>query len=186
MARARSRNSFIRRSMSSARSPTLCSRCSSANVASIWRVAMTLAVLVIMITASTSRKPPNVSWPIESENDRILWKTLAKGMGIRTGSEQTLYIPRIEPKGEQTRNIATTAVQAGSRRPSNNLGATHVKVDYIKNSAFPGSIRGDTGVLDDLRPQRDVGLDDVGKLRKRRARPLAPGGVRLLLGAPPL
>jgi hypothetical protein len=76
-------------------------------------MAMTLAVLVIMITASTSRKPPNVSWPIESENDRILWTTVAKGMGIGTGSGQTLYIPRNEPKGEQTRNIATTAVQTG-------------------------------------------------------------------------
>jgi len=29
-----------------------------------------LAVDVTMITASTSRKLPNVSWPIESENDR--------------------------------------------------------------------------------------------------------------------
>jgi hypothetical protein len=34
-------------------------------------------------------------------------------MGIGTGSGQTLYIPRNEPKGEQTRNIATTAVQSG-------------------------------------------------------------------------
>jgi hypothetical protein len=31
---------------------------------------MTLAVEVMMITASTSMKLPNVSWPIESENDR--------------------------------------------------------------------------------------------------------------------
>jgi hypothetical protein len=30
---------------------------------------MTLAVEVMMITASTSMKLPNVSWPIESEND---------------------------------------------------------------------------------------------------------------------
>ena len=68
--RAASRNSFMRRSMSSARSPTLCSRCNSAKVESIWRMAMTLAVEVMMITASTSMKLPNVSWPIESENDR--------------------------------------------------------------------------------------------------------------------
>ncbi|XSC48645.1 hypothetical protein ACF1BQ_011135 [Bradyrhizobium sp. RDT10] len=33
-------------------------------------MAMTLAVEVMMITASTSMKLPNVSWPIESENDR--------------------------------------------------------------------------------------------------------------------
>ena len=32
---------------------------------------MTLAVEVMMITASTSMKLPNVSWPIESENDRV-------------------------------------------------------------------------------------------------------------------
>ena len=31
---------------------------------------MTLAVEVMMITASTSMKLPNVSWPIDSENDR--------------------------------------------------------------------------------------------------------------------
>ena len=31
---------------------------------------MTLAVEVTMITASTSMKLPNVSWPIDSENDR--------------------------------------------------------------------------------------------------------------------
>ena len=36
----------------------------------MWRMAMTLAVEVMMITASTSMKLPNVSWPIESENDR--------------------------------------------------------------------------------------------------------------------
>src|SRR5438477_12536310 len=34
----------------------------------MWRIAITLAVLVMMMTASTSRKLPNVSWPIESEN----------------------------------------------------------------------------------------------------------------------
>ena len=85
--RAASRNSFMRRSISSARSPTLCSRCSSAKVASIWRMAMTLAMLVIMITASTSRKLPKVSWPIESENDRIRWTMAANGMVIETGSD---------------------------------------------------------------------------------------------------
>src|SRR6185503_5224098 len=36
----------------------------------MWRIAMTLAVDVMMITASTSMKLPNVSWPIDSENDR--------------------------------------------------------------------------------------------------------------------
>jgi len=35
-------------------------------------MAMTLAVEVMMITANTSMKLPNVSWPIESENDRVV------------------------------------------------------------------------------------------------------------------
>ena len=51
---------------------TLCSRCNSAKVESMWRMAMTLAVEVMMITASTSMKLPNVSWPIDSENDRVI------------------------------------------------------------------------------------------------------------------
>src|ERR1019366_1744311 len=42
------------------------------------------------------------------------------------------------------------------------------------------SIRCDAGVLDDLRPQRDVRLDDVGELRPRRALRLATGDVELL------
>ena len=33
---------------------------------------MTLAVEVMMITASTSMKLPNVSWPIDNENDRVI------------------------------------------------------------------------------------------------------------------
>src|SRR5260221_9341547 len=42
------------------------------------------------------------------------------------------------------------------------------------------SIRRDAGVLDDLGPERDVGLDDVGELRPRRALRLASGDVELL------
>nr|GAJ35992.1 hypothetical protein BDOA9_0152040 [Bradyrhizobium sp. DOA9] len=61
----------MRRSMSSARSPTLCSRCSSAKVVSMCRIAITLAVEVTMITASTNRKLPKVSWPMESEKVRL-------------------------------------------------------------------------------------------------------------------
>src|SRR5882724_2269271 len=48
-------------------------------------------------------------------------------------------------------------------------------------STAPGSIRRDAGVLDDLRPQRDIGLDDVGEPLERRALRLASGGVKLLL-----
>ena len=34
-------------------------------------MAMTLAMLVAVMTASSSKKLPKVNWPIESENDRI-------------------------------------------------------------------------------------------------------------------
>ncbi|MET4760423.1 hypothetical protein ABH970_000795 [Bradyrhizobium ottawaense] len=77
--RAASRNSFMRRSMSSARSPTLWSRCSSAKVVSMCRIAITLAVDVTMITASTNRKLPKVSWPMESENVRFF-----SGVGVNS------------------------------------------------------------------------------------------------------
>ena len=56
--RAASRRSLIRRSISAARSSTLCSRCNSAKVASILRSATTLAMLVIAIIASSNRMLP--------------------------------------------------------------------------------------------------------------------------------
>ena len=37
----------------------------------MWRIAITLAVDVMMITASTSRKLPKVNCPIESEKARF-------------------------------------------------------------------------------------------------------------------
>ena len=43
---------------------------------------MTLAMLVAVMAASTNRKLPKVNWPIESEIERTLWTTAAKGIGI--------------------------------------------------------------------------------------------------------
>src|SRR6202022_172788 len=43
------------------------------------------------------------------------------------------------------------------------------------------SIRRNAGVLDDLRPKRDVGPDDVGELRPGRVLGLASGDVEFLL-----
>src|SRR3954447_14625201 len=79
----------MRRSISSARSPTLCSRCNSAKVVSMCRIAMTLAKLVIMMTVSTSRNPPKVNCPIEKENERMRWAKLVNDIDdpgrLRTG-----------------------------------------------------------------------------------------------------
>jgi hypothetical protein len=61
---------------------------------------MTLAMPVIVITASNSRKLPKVSWPIESENDRIRRTRAAKGMGIGTGlRESPFYTLESAPRG---------------------------------------------------------------------------------------
>ena len=49
---------------------------------------MTLAMLVAVMAASTSRKLPKVNWPIESEIDRNLWTMAAKGIVVWTGSVQ--------------------------------------------------------------------------------------------------
>src|SRR5258708_38459516 len=82
-------------------SPTSCSRCSSANVESMWRMAMTLAMLVAVMTASSVKKLPKVIWPIESENDRIRCKIDAKAddMAKITGLK-IQYIRRNTPPGE--------------------------------------------------------------------------------------
>src|SRR5947209_3235994 len=102
----------MRRSISSARSPTLCSRCSSAKVVSMCRIAMTLAKLVIMITVSTSRKPPKVNCPIENENERMRWAKLVNGIDdpgrLRTGRN----IRRNRCGGEQ-RSAASVRSEAG-------------------------------------------------------------------------
>src|SRR5258708_3331130 len=77
------------------------SRCSSVNVESMWRMAMTLAMLVAVMTASSVKKLPKVIWPIESENDRIRCKIDAKAddMAKITGLK-IQYIRRNTPPGE--------------------------------------------------------------------------------------
>jgi len=104
---------------------------------------MTLAMLVAVMTASNSKKLPKVSCPIESENDRIRASSAANagGMVIETG--------------------------APIRRNIYDLYRAMVQSERAGGLAEPPgpSIRGDAGVLDDLRPQRDVGFDDVGELR---------------------
>jgi hypothetical protein len=48
----------------------------------MWRMAMTLAMPVAVMTASKSRKLPKVIWPIESENDRMRCESAAKADGM--------------------------------------------------------------------------------------------------------
>ncbi len=45
----------------------------------MWRIAITLAVEVTMITSSTNRKLPNVNWPMESEKVRFF-----SGVGVNS------------------------------------------------------------------------------------------------------
>ena len=72
-----------------------CRRCNSAKVLSRCRTAITLAVEVMEIIAKTSRNPPKVSWPIESENARARWKidVNAAGMDVETGLRTGLIYP---------------------------------------------------------------------------------------------
>src|SRR5260221_701734 len=53
--------------------------------------AITLGVEVMMITANTSRKLPNVSWPIDNENDRVTGEFGGNSevMLLRPGSNRT-------------------------------------------------------------------------------------------------
>ena len=67
----------------------------------MWRIAITLAVEVMMITASTSRKLPNVSWPIESENGRFMGDFGGNSgvMLLRPGSKRPQYTTVFRPRG---------------------------------------------------------------------------------------
>ena len=76
----------------------------------------TLATLVITIIASSSMKLPNVSWPIESVNDRIRRTIAAKAIGIGTGSEYPRLYDEIRPWGNLPMN------PLGGDRPLNPLG----------------------------------------------------------------
>jgi hypothetical protein len=65
----------------------------------MWRIAMTLAMLVAVMTASSVKKLPNVIWPIESENDRIRYKIDAKidDMAEKTGLKDPVYTTDFAP-----------------------------------------------------------------------------------------
>src|SRR5882757_2766710 len=117
----------MRRSMSSARSPTLCSRCSSAKVESMWRMAMTLAVEVMMITASTSMKLPNVSWPIESENDRggSEFGGVSAVMWVGPGSCRAQYTMYFGPWGT-CRPVVNGGISAGFRGAERIAARSHL------------------------------------------------------------
>ena len=54
-----------------------------------------------MITASTSMKLPNVSWPIESENDRVVGEFGGNSevMLLRPGSNRSQYTTYFGPWG---------------------------------------------------------------------------------------
>jgi hypothetical protein len=68
---------------------------------------MTLAVEVMMITASTSMKLPNVSWPIESENDRGggEFGGVSAVMLVGAGSSRAQYTMYFGPWGHAGRWI---------------------------------------------------------------------------------
>ena len=168
--RAASRSSFMRRSMSSARSPTLCSRCSSAKVESMWRMAMTLAVEVMMITASTSMKLPNVSWPIESENDRVVGEFGGDSVGhvIEAGLQSAAIYDVFRAMG----NMLELTVKGDFRAPRNRrpgrqypaLGGDSSGKIAATTAGFGlcGSIGRNAGLLNHLGPHGNVGLDDIG------------------------
>ena len=83
----------------------------------MWRMAMTLAVEVMMITASTSMKLPNVSWPIESENDRggSEFGGVSAVMWVGPGSCRAQYTMYFGPWGT-CRPVVNGGIQAGFRR----------------------------------------------------------------------
>jgi hypothetical protein len=87
----------------------------------MWRMAMTLAVEVMMITASTSMKLPNVSWPIESENDRggsefgVVSAVMLVGPGSYRSAIYDVFRARehAENTGEPGKNWPGRAVNPG-------------------------------------------------------------------------
>src|ERR1700682_4484414 len=145
-------------------------------------IAMTLAMLVAVMIASNSRKLPKVSWPIESENARIRWTRAAKGMGIGTDSGQSTFIRWNPPQGEHPGN-PTTPAAPGRMVPRVAAPGSLDGTQRPSTGRLPvlNSIRRDAGVLDDLRPKRDVGPDDVGELRPGRVLGLASGDVEFFL-----
>jgi hypothetical protein len=81
-------------------------------------MAMTLAMLVAVMTASSVRKLPKVIWPIESENDRIRDKIDAKtdDMAEKTGLKNPLYTTEAATGGTCERHPggAKASIQPGN------------------------------------------------------------------------
>ena len=55
-------------------------------------IAMTLAMLVAAMTASSSRKLPNVNCPIESENERIRVRNAASAGGMMINTKLQMVV----------------------------------------------------------------------------------------------
>ena len=123
----------------------------------------------MMITASTSMKLPNVSWPIDSENDRGVGEFGGNSevMVSRPGSNRAAIYDVFRAVGNMLKATATDKFRR--RRPS---AAPRPSPAQCRIGTGPSagellastSVGGDAGLLDDLGPQRDVGLDDVGEL----------------------
>ena len=66
----------------------------------MWRMAMTLAVEVMMITARTSKKLPKVSWPMENAKARVFGgfggdsADMAVQTGLLTAAIYDVFWPR--------------------------------------------------------------------------------------------
>src|ERR1700730_17239348 len=120
----------------------------------------TLATLVITIIASRRMKLAKLNRPIEGENDRIRRTMAAKDMGfqdrLRAG-----YFYTTETAREGTCRQPHGSAGAGLPVPLSSGGGRTLPVS--------GSIRGDAGLLDDLRQQRNIRLDRApGPARPRR------------------
>ena len=65
---------------------------------------MTLAMLVAVITASSSRKLPKVNCPIESEDERIRASNAAKADGIMINTKLQIAVSVYETTSENIPN----------------------------------------------------------------------------------
>src|SRR5258708_28407563 len=85
-------------------------------------MAMTLAMLVAVMTASSVKKLPNVIWPIESEYDRIRYKIDAKidDMTEKTGLKDPIYTTDFTPGNMRgaSRRSGKISLQPGHGRIS--------------------------------------------------------------------
>jgi hypothetical protein len=79
-------------------------------------MAMTLAMLVAMMTASSVKKLPKVIWPIESENDRIRFKITATidDMAQITGFQKPTIYDVIPRRGNLPQRGETASFERGN------------------------------------------------------------------------